>query len=265
MAYIAQQPPRGCPPSIPVQLEPAWPQPWGIWSAPVYSQVYVPQQPNVALAHYAAPVFTGATFPSVYAPQLVHAAPHWIPGAPVTPNSGSGLADVDYDFEVMVRFVSQMAHGMLVGEDASFWSAPHREQLRVFVSQTLMATRLQLSTILLALTYLQNKPGGLKPGYVCFYLVVALMLANKMNDDNTFTNASWSQATGLSRGDLSQIELDWLKDTDWSLNASGHLVDHYERWGQCWTVFCGSQRPPTPVLPTRQWSPGLVPMAVSAF
>lgn len=263
MAFIAQQPARSYVSSVPIQFEPAWPQPWGIWSAPVYSQVYVPQQQNGPISHYA-PVYTGA-MPSVYAPQLVHAAPYWIPGAPVNHNASPGVADVDYDFEVMVRFLSQMAHGMLVGEDTGFWSAPHREQLRVFVSQTLLATRPQLSTVLLALTYLRTRPGGFKAGFVCHYLVVALMLANKMNDDNTFTNSSWSQATGLPLEDITQLELEWLKEVDWTLNATGHLTDHYDRWGQCWAVFCSSQRPPTPVLSGRPWSPGFVPMAVSAF
>ncbi|KAI8877074.1 hypothetical protein K501DRAFT_261031 [Backusella circina FSU 941] len=101
-----------------------------------------------------------------------------------------------------------------------------------FCEQILIATQLSESVILLSLKYiamlLQNNPniqGADGSEYRLF--TVALMLANKFLDDNTFTNKTWSEVSGMKVTDLNIMELEFLDVLRFKLFIR---FDEYERW-----------------------------------
>ncbi|KAI9027652.1 cyclin-domain-containing protein, partial [Phycomyces nitens] len=103
---------------------------------------------------------------------------------------------------------------------------------RKFCRQILNATQLSESVIMLSLKYiamlLQNNPliqGAEGSEYRLF--TVALMLANKFLDDNTFTNKTWAEVSGMKVTDLNIMELEFLDVLKFRLFVR---KDEYERW-----------------------------------
>ncbi|KAI8997750.1 hypothetical protein BDB01DRAFT_831287 [Pilobolus umbonatus] len=101
-----------------------------------------------------------------------------------------------------------------------------------FCRQILNATQLSESVVLLALKYiamlLQNNPniqGADGSEYRLF--TVALMLGNKFLDDNTFTNKTWSEVSGMKVTDLNIMELEFLDVLRFKLSIR---KEEYERW-----------------------------------
>ncbi|KAF1798512.1 cyclin-domain-containing protein, partial [Mucor lusitanicus] len=101
-----------------------------------------------------------------------------------------------------------------------------------FCRQILSATQLSESVVLLSLKYiamlLQNNPniqGADGSEYRLF--TVALMLANKFLDDNTFTNKTWSEVSGMKVIDLNIMELEFLDVLRFKLSVQ---KEEYERW-----------------------------------
>ncbi|KAG0169008.1 hypothetical protein DFQ28_007305 [Apophysomyces sp. BC1034] len=91
-----------------------------------------------------------------------------------------------------------------------------------FCLQILTATQLTESAIYLALKYiailLQSNPcieGAEGSEYRLF--IVALILANKFLDDNTFTNKTWSDVSGMKVHDLNIMEAEFLEALDYNL------------------------------------------------
>ncbi|KAG2233707.1 hypothetical protein INT48_009451 [Thamnidium elegans] len=75
---------------------------------------------------------------------------------------------------------------------------------------------------------LQNNPniqGADGSEYRLF--TVALMLANKFLDDNTFTNKTWSEVSGMKVTDLNIMELEFLDVLRFKLSIQ---KEEYERW-----------------------------------
>ncbi|KAI8097808.1 uncharacterized protein B0P05DRAFT_582796 [Gilbertella persicaria] len=94
------------------------------------------------------------------------------------------------------------------------------------------STQLSESVVLLSLKYiamlLQNNPhiqGADGSEYRLF--TVALMLANKFLDDNTFTNKTWSEVSGMKVTDLNIMELEFLDVLRFELTIR---KEEYERW-----------------------------------
>lgn len=95
------------------------------------------------------------------------------------------------------------------------------------VSSVLNATRLPSVTIFMALDflckYISKLPAGVEAvggdsvNVIYQNLMIALVLANKFNDDKTFTNKSWSHATGMELSVINQFERDWLAVFEWRL------------------------------------------------
>ncbi|CEG75740.1 hypothetical protein RMATCC62417_10733 [Rhizopus microsporus] len=101
-----------------------------------------------------------------------------------------------------------------------------------FCRQILSATQLSESVVLLSLKYiailLHNSPeiqGADGSEYRLF--TVALMLANKYLDDNTFTNKTWSEVSGMKVTDLNIMELEFLDVLQFRLSVK---KEEYERW-----------------------------------
>ncbi|KAI8992674.1 hypothetical protein BDB01DRAFT_779257 [Pilobolus umbonatus] len=103
-----------------------------------------------------------------------------------------------------------------------------------FCYQVLTATQLQESAVYLSLKYiailLQSNPsieGAEGSEYRLF--TVALMLANKFLDDNTFTNKTWSDVSGMKIHDLNIMEIEFLEALDYNLFVREH---EYGIWKQ---------------------------------
>ncbi|KAI9323635.1 hypothetical protein BX666DRAFT_1888783 [Dichotomocladium elegans] len=101
-----------------------------------------------------------------------------------------------------------------------------------FSRQILHATQLSESVVMLSLKYiamlLQKNPniqGAEGSEYRLF--TVALMLANKFLDDNTFTNKTWSEVSGMKVTDLNIMELEFLDVLTFRLFVG---KDEFERW-----------------------------------
>ena len=67
------------------------------------------------------------------------------------------------------------------------------------------------------------------------HIIISFVLANKFNDDKTFTNKSWSQATGIPISDLNNWERNWLSILNWRLfddkfASYGILLSSYENF-----------------------------------
>lgn len=161
------------------------------------------------------------------------------------PVTGGVSATLDYNIEDMALFLATMAYGVMV-PNPPFESRSH-STLHIFtkfVSQLLTATRLPKETIILALVYLSkrwalgNVP-SVKNDTNTIYkmLVVALLLANKFHDDNTFTNKSWFEATGITVSDLTLIEAHWLCEIKWSLHLNESDMKGWSKWYECWEMF----------------------------
>ncbi|KAG1057701.1 hypothetical protein G6F43_000482 [Rhizopus delemar] len=127
--------------------------------------------------------------------------------------------------------VNNFKHTKATADMANMTSAAFKKFCRQ-ASQILNATQLSESVVLLSLKYiailLQNSPhiqGADGSEYRLF--TVALMLANKFLDDNTFTNKTWSEVTGMKVTDLNIMELEFLDVLQFRLTVK---KEEYERW-----------------------------------
>ncbi|KZF19667.1 hypothetical protein L228DRAFT_270990 [Xylona heveae TC161] len=169
---------------------------------------------------------------------------------------GGVAAHLDYEMEQMSDFVSEMAQGMydlyasricLADIDIMHSvqpSSPVPPAFRKWVSQILASTRLPSSTILLGLYYLSSRMTMLpaqgqcksSSGQVYRMLTVALVLASKFLDDNTFQNRSWSEVSGIAVSELNTLEAEWLVDIDWKLHVESHHIESWRAHWESWTA-----------------------------
>ncbi|CEP23380.1 CLG1 [Cyberlindnera jadinii] len=129
---------------------------------------------------------------------------------------------LDYDLDIMTKFVAYLSHRLFGRHDT--------ENPR-FVGQmkaVLGAVRLPKSSMMLACYYLLDRYekdsilfNSSSDELLYEITVLALALANKANDDHTFINKSWSQATGLSIMRINSLEATWLAMIEWKL----HKID----------------------------------------
>ncbi|KAG7662960.1 CLG1 [[Candida] subhashii] len=165
------------------------------------------------------------------------------------PAVNGGINSVlEYDLNTMSTFLSWCSFGMLKQS-----RNPTKEFESLIVS-VLFATRLPKSTIVIALEYMNQRFSAAKLGLlneheIFNHLIVSLVLANKFNDDNTFTNKSWCGATGLDLKVLNKLEKDWLEDVKWSLNVvnfESNILTLEECW-KTWLDKYGNSSSCTPI------------------
>lgn len=168
------------------------------------------------------------------------------PGVPEVANGGI-TSVLEYNINHMATFVSWCTFGILkqnCNPTAEF------DQLVVLV---LFATRLPKSTIIIALEYMNQRylfrqVGALNEQQIFTVLIVLLILANKFNDDNTFTNRSWCGAAGLAIESINHEEKEWLCEVKWQLNVV-NFEDNIRTLEECWSTWlekytCKSKQPP---------------------
>jgi hypothetical protein len=100
-----------------------------------------------------------------------------------------------------------------------------RDAFKKFCRDVISATQVSHSVILLSLLYIYrmkiNNPAiqG-HPGSEFRTFTVALMLANKFLDDNTYTNKTWSEVTNISVREINIMEIEFLDSLNFSLYVS---------------------------------------------
>ncbi|QSZ37240.1 hypothetical protein DSL72_009334 [Monilinia vaccinii-corymbosi] len=112
-----------------------------------------------------------------------------------------------------------------------------------WVVTILMTTQVSQNVILLALLFIYrlkyiNKAVKGRSGSEYRLLTVALMLGNKFLDDNTYTNKTWAEVSGISVTEIHIMEVEFLSNMRYSLLAS---QDEWNEWqqklGKFWS-FC---------------------------
>ncbi|CDK24616.1 unnamed protein product [Kuraishia capsulata CBS 1993] len=177
--------------------------------------------------------------------QQLQQPPHAPQQAENTSNVGGVAAVLEYDMDQMTRFVCWLSYGLMKRTDTPSAS------FNTLVKHVLSAIRLPRSTIILALIYLSHRMEGetegvTDDGLVFQNLTIALVLSNKFHNDNTFTNKSWSDATGLNVRLINQLEREWLAKIGWKL----HHEEGYQCLEDCWKTWCEKFSPRQGTIPS---------------
>lgn len=101
-----------------------------------------------------------------------------------------------------------------------------------WVTTILTTTQVAQNVILLALLFiyrlkLTNPTVKGKPGSEYRLLTVALMLGNKFLDDNTYTNKTWAEVSGISVQEVHIMEVEFLSNMRYSLFTSKQTWDEW--------------------------------------
>ncbi|KAI0932798.1 hypothetical protein AcW1_000181 [Taiwanofungus camphoratus] len=138
-----------------------------------------------------------------------------------------------------------------------------------FMQKVLETTQVSHSVIVLSLHYIyrmkaRNRFTSGQAGSEYRVAVAALMMANKFVDDNTYTNKTWSEVSGIDLAEVNKMEKEFLLGIDFGLyvdkttydswlNLLKGLVMAKERdsrhWRRSW------RRPPRPVHISKGHSP----------
>lgn len=226
-------------------------------------------------AHSAHPSISHTSHPSMghsvhptYAPHMPPLPPHVamrpppVQNAAEPPVAGGINSVLDYDLATMADFVAWCGFGMLKQ------ARPPLAELKSLLTSVLYATRLSRSTIIVALEYMNQRycsqdVANMAESDIFPKIITALVLANKFNDDNTFTNRSWCGATGLLIDDLNREEREWLKEMRWQLSVV--LFEHNIRTLEdCWATWLDKYTdlvspPSSPLSPYHQQFPSPYP------
>ncbi|KKA27606.1 hypothetical protein TD95_001730 [Thielaviopsis punctulata] len=161
---------------------------------------------------------------------------------------GGVCAVLDYEVEHMTDYVAEMAVRVVMPESAV------SDRFRKFVSQILTSTRLPSTTILLGMNYLAKRINTIKAnplvhgpykaseGEVWRFLTVALLLASKFLDDNTFQNRSWSEVTSIPVSELNSLEFEWLAACHWQLYVNLDNTKDYQAWLEDWKSWQSTRK-----------------------
>ena len=146
---------------------------------------------------------------------------------------------------------------------------------RKWLTTILSTTQVGKNVILLALMFIYrlkkfNPAVSGKRGSEFRLLTIALMLGNKFLDDNTYTNKTWAEVSGISVTEIHIMEVEFLSNMRYDLYASaeewkewktklGRFGAFYQKASQLPLVEEGQSNGPTPVTPTGQSFPHKLP------
>ncbi|PNS19299.1 hypothetical protein CAC42_2476 [Sphaceloma murrayae] len=133
---------------------------------------------------------------------------------------------------------------------------------RKWVTTIISTTQVAQNVIVLALLFIyrlkrQNPSVQGKEGSEYRLLTVALMLGNKFLDDNTYTNKTWADVSGISVAEVHIMEVEFLSNMKYNLFTSA------EQWAQ-WQTQLGKfarfleRASHPPVLPLPQSGHGQI-------
>jgi hypothetical protein len=141
---------------------------------------------------------------------------------------------------------------------------------RKWVTTILSTTQVGKNVILLGLLFIyrlkQFNPGvSGKRGSEFRLLTIALMLGNKFLDDNTYTNKTWAEVSGISVTEIHIMEVEFLSNMRYDLYVS---AEEWEEWkvklGRLGSFYEKASRmrsssTPAPLTPTSHNSPHKLP------
>ncbi|KAK3680102.1 hypothetical protein LTR78_000479 [Recurvomyces mirabilis] len=141
---------------------------------------------------------------------------------------------------------------------------------RKWVTTILSTTLVAQNVVLLALLFIYrlkklNPTVRGKPGSEYRLLTVALMLGNKFLDDNTYTNKTWADVSGIVVGEVHIMEVEFLSNMKYCLFTS---EEDWTKWqsllGRFAAFFERASRPqpPPPVAALLPASSFHLPMAL---
>ncbi|PFH46486.1 hypothetical protein AMATHDRAFT_51008 [Amanita thiersii Skay4041] len=101
-----------------------------------------------------------------------------------------------------------------------------------FLRKLLETTQVSQSVIVLSLHYIfrlreKNRFTPAQPGSEFRIAVAGLMMANKFLDDNTYTNKTWSEVSGIELPEINKMEREFLLGVDFNLYVDKPT---YESW-----------------------------------
>ncbi|CAK4032095.1 Meiotically up-regulated gene 80 [Lecanosticta acicola] len=128
---------------------------------------------------------------------------------------------------------------------------------RKWVTTILSTTMVAQNVVVLALLFIYrlkklNPTVKGKPGSEYRLLTVALMLGNKFLDDNTYTNKTWAEVSGINVAEVHIMEVEFLSNMKYCLFT---CEQDWARWqsllGKFAAFFEKASRPqpPAPILP----------------
>ncbi|KAF4631051.1 hypothetical protein G7Y89_g7080 [Cudoniella acicularis] len=153
---------------------------------------------------------------------------------------------------------------------------------RKWVVTILSTTQVTQNVILLALLFIYrlkkiNPAVKGRSGSEYRLLTVALMLGNKFLDDNTYTNKTWAEVSGISVNEIHVMEVEFLSNMRYSLLASKEQWQEWqEKLGKFW-IYCDRAMKasqtlsiPPPTLPSPPGSlqaspPSVTPSLASSY
>ncbi|KAK4901108.1 hypothetical protein LTR27_001664 [Elasticomyces elasticus] len=134
---------------------------------------------------------------------------------------------------------------------------------RKWVTTILSTTLVAQNVVILALLFIYrlkkiNPTVRGKPGSEYRLLTVALMLGNKFLDDNTYTNKTWADVSGIMVGEIHIMEVEFLSNMKYCLLCS---AQEWAEWqsllGKFAAFFEKASKPQPPAPPAS----GLPPMS----
>ncbi|KAG6828739.1 hypothetical protein H0H92_006877 [Tricholoma furcatifolium] len=101
-----------------------------------------------------------------------------------------------------------------------------------FMQKLLETTQVSQSVIVLSLHYIyrlkdRNRFTPAQPGSEFRIAVAGLMMANKFLDDNTYTNKTWSEVSGIDLAEINRMEREFLMGVEFNLYVDKPT---YESW-----------------------------------
>ncbi|KAI5203115.1 hypothetical protein E4T39_04414 [Aureobasidium subglaciale] len=127
---------------------------------------------------------------------------------------------------------------------------------RKWVTTILSTTQVTQNVIILALLFVYrlkklNPSVKGKPGSEYRLLTVALMLGNKFLDDNTYTNKTWAEVSGISVAEVHIMEVEFLSNMKYALFTSAEEWALWQsRLGRFASFFDRASRPMPQLPPT---------------
>ncbi|KAK9246736.1 hypothetical protein V1506DRAFT_125819 [Lipomyces tetrasporus] len=120
---------------------------------------------------------------------------------------------------------------------------PTRE-FRLFASAILSRTQVSRTVVALALLYIYrlklHSPSILgTPGSEYRVFTIALVLANKFLDDNTYTNKTWAQVSKLPVSEIGVMEVEFLKHVNYELAVA---KETWSDWSDLLACFVKARR-----------------------
>ncbi|KAK0933739.1 hypothetical protein LTR29_014672 [Friedmanniomyces endolithicus] len=134
---------------------------------------------------------------------------------------------------------------------------------RKWVTTILSTTLVAQNVVTLALLFIYrlkklNPTVRGKPGSEYRLLTVALMLGNKFLDDNTYTNKTWADVSGIMVGEIHIMEVEFLSNMKYCLFTSS---DEWSEWQSLLGRFADFLQRASKPPPRAPPPPGLPPMS----